>query len=56
MLDLPGDGDAPAVVLAEYDGAYVDGTFGSAFDVGLAAVDPALEVDVVSGIHYQMGI
>ena len=29
------------MVLAEYDGAYVDGTFGSAFDVGLAAVDPA---------------
>ena len=40
---------APAVVLAEYDGAYVDGTFGSAYDVGIAAVDTAKIASLVSG-------
>ena len=45
-----GDGDVPAVVLAEYDGAYVDGTFGSAFDVGVAAVDTAKIASLVSGV------
>ena len=45
-----GDGDVPALVLAEYDGAYVDGTFGSAFDVGVAAVDTAKIASLVSGV------
>ena len=40
----------PAVVLAEYDGAYVDGTFGSAFDVGVAAVDTSKIASLVSGV------
>ena len=43
------DVSAPAVVLAEYDGAYVDGTFGSAYDVGIAAVDTAKIASLVSG-------
>ena len=38
------------MVLAEYDGAYVDGTFGSAFDVGVAAVDTAKIASLVSGV------
>ena len=37
------------VDLAEYDGAYVDGTFGSAFDVGVAAVDTA-KIPLDSGV------
>ena len=45
-----GDGVVPAVVLAEYDGAYVDGTFGSAFDVGVAAVDTSKIASLVSGV------
>jgi len=40
----------PAVVLAEYDGAYVDGTFGSAFDVGVAAVDTSKIASLVAGV------
>jgi len=43
-------GVVPAVVLAEYDGAYVDGTFGSAFDVGVAAVDTSKIASLVSGV------
>jgi len=43
-------GVVPAVVLAEYDGAYVDGTFGSAFDVGVAAVDTKKIASLVSGV------
>jgi nicastrin len=39
----------PAVVLAEYDGAYVDGTFGSAFDVGMEKVDVQKMASLVSG-------
>ena len=38
----------PAVVLAEYDGAYVDGTFGSAFDVGMEKVDVSKMASLVS--------
>ena len=36
------------MVLAEYDGAYVDGTFGSAFDVGMAKVDVQKMASLVS--------
>jgi hypothetical protein len=43
------------VVLAEYDGAYVDGTFGSAFDVGMEKVDVSKMASLVSRNGARVG-